>query len=278
MRPGKEADAVAANLESHLGVEAALHNKIRKLEKENKALKEKASASIPRLSYAALTTGTLRGVCRNYAVVPPSGLMALVEGMQSANLDKCWKEILVNDRRIVKETALPDAVAMACTYVKLGVSAHVVGHLYGLKRDNDIEQHTYVKRFGEIIRYVVVLCNLWMSDTVALPPDLAQIDANTLRDFRDESLANVIGVADATNVAHKKPHAPEADKHSYSDYYNANCGKIEVGDACVFACMFACLHVATLFSHLNPLPLPDLQQLTTALTTLHLLFCYYFWG
>jgi hypothetical protein len=104
--------------------------------------------------------------------------------------------------------------------------------MYGLKADDDINCASAKNRVGELIRHAVLLTNEWMSVTVALPPDLSQIESNTLKDFEDPNLANIISVADATNIVHDKLHTPSGDKQSYSDYYGANCGKIEVSVTC----------------------------------------------
>ena len=216
----------------------ALKRKIGQLEKSDAAARAEVQdlkrTRIAKVSYDTLTTGCLSSdkACRAFAAVPAVGLAGIVEGMEALGLDKTWSECVDESKMSwqVRDPGFRNSVTLVAVKCKSGQSDHELCWKFGISlRDEEGGDATAARRVvGEVFKCTIFICNFYFESTVGLPPEVAQVDRDTLPAYKHADLETVMYTADASNADMPKPHNPSGDKHSYSDYYGANCGKWEL--------------------------------------------------
>ena len=167
------------------------------------------------LSYELLT-GKLAGRCHKHVVLPAGKLEALVKGCEIVGVDKVWAEVVEMEAKqahrssTMAEIGFRSAVCMALSRCKTGVNEDALAQQCGLADRRDV---------GVLFPATIMCVNEFLKATVALVPDLCQIDRDKLPAFNDPEFSNVMMTLDATNVVMDTPHNASGNKHSNSECY-----------------------------------------------------------
>ena len=216
-----------------------LRAKLNATTKELEAARLQIDHSIPTLSYASLVgDGEMEAAIhrfspyasRRFTRLPPLKLKAIVDLAEIVGGHKAWKAGLKAnpDRRKILETfGFRNAVALTLFRCASGLPGAIVAWAFGL---DEAKRRCEGRRAADDCFFVTLkIINRVYAGTIAQPPKVKQLDADRLPAFRNPLFANFIVTADATNVVLGfKPNNPVGLKHTYSDYYKDNCGKIEM--------------------------------------------------
>jgi len=158
--------------------------------------------------------------------LPAQKLLGLAEAMEACGVDKAWDACVRSTSRSVrKATAFGMRNALTLVLVRCATSMTLreATWAFGLGQSDRLW-------LGDLFKTTIKMANRFYSKTVAVPPTLRHLDGRELPAFLAPALANFGITLDATNlVLNFRILNADGSKDSYSDYYGASCGKIEVG-------------------------------------------------
>ena len=231
--------------------ETALQQKIASLERENARLEQQNSkltsalnASIPTLSYDNLVNGScvvsaasgvgigaVPDVNRNefskaVSNIPVDKLVGLVESMEACGVDKVWEQCVKATSTSAKKAirfGMRDAVTMVLVRTATNITHMMATWAFGFDQADR-------RWLGDLFKVTLKVCNRHYARTVAVLPTLQHVDRREMPSFLAPMLSNFATTLDATNIGLTfRILNADGSKDSYSDYYGANCGKVEIG-------------------------------------------------
>ena len=221
---------------------ASLERTVEHLRRDNSKLKSALDSSIPRLSYESVVDGSAttssiigaRGVdpeCKDVfskalTNVPVDKLVGLIESMEACGVDTIWAKCVRATSYSVKKAlkfGMRDAVTMVFVRTATNISHKVATWAFGFDQANR-------RWLGDLFKVTLKVCNRHYAQTVAIVPTLRHMDEREMPDFMAPMLSNFQTTLDATNVSLTfRILNADGSKDSYSDYYGATCGKVEIG-------------------------------------------------
>eukprot|EP00040_Diaphanoeca_grandis_P023382 m.127134 g.127134 ORF g.127134 m.127134 type:complete len:595 (+) comp29250_c0_seq3:130-1914(+) len=198
---------------------------------EIKTLKEQLNKSIPALSYESIMSGEYSSQSQQDAVTKAicglqlERLHVYVEMMETVHVNTAWQVAVaelcpMNIRKTVLAFGFRDSFMLTLIKCRLGISEQVLSVLFKMGHQPTV---------GTVFKLTLIQVNHFLRRTVGAMPSMKQMRDDTLPEFDHAEFASDLMTADATNVRlNFKPHNPQGQKHSHSDYYGDNCGKIEV--------------------------------------------------
>lgn len=198
-----------------------LQNEVAHLTKYSSRLSEKLKQQQNHhLTYESLVGSTLRDSCSSFVLLPADGLQCFVKSMEIVELHHIWNEE-VSKIPCAKKLGFRNAVVLCLLRCRWATSETLTAWIMGLGVKNR-------RQISRIFRITLLLINQHLAHTVALPPDVSQVDKDALPAFQHPDLDNVMMTVDATNIRIQTPHNPYGQKATYSDYYGDNCVKCEI--------------------------------------------------
>ena len=231
--------------------ESALQQKIASLERENARLVQDNSklmsaldASVPRLSYDSVINGScVVGVVSGIGIgdvpdvsknefskavsnIPVDKLVGLVESMEACGVDKVWEQCVKATSNSAKKAikfGMQNAVTMVLVRTATNITHNMATWAFGFDQADR-------RWLGDLFKVTLKVCNRHYARTVAMIPTLQHLDLREMPSFLAPMLSNFATTLDATNIGLTfRILNADGSKDSYSDYYGANCGKVEIG-------------------------------------------------
>ena len=205
---------------------AGLERKLKAAEAQAAAAAEQSRAKMAPMSCSQVT-GPLRESCASFTAMSADKLECVVEGCEAMGVHDVWEEAITEEAKhdhVSAPQALAlgfrSAVVLCLCRCKAGASEQHLAWMFNLADPQLV---------GTLFRVTVLGVNKFLSLTVALIPDVFQLDRDELPAFKDPDFANTLLTLDATNVRIDTPHNPTGNKHSHSDYYGGCNFKTEIG-------------------------------------------------